>query len=87
LDENGEYLGAVSTFSILDPEDDVYSLRALQAYLNSDIVSVMFRSELGGNAMGGGSATMRRSFLAELPCPAGLSPRRPLNPPGRGTVE
>jgi len=70
LDGNGEYIGAVSTYSIFHPDDDVASLEALCAELLSEAASLRFVNELGGNAMGGGSITMKKSFLALFPYPS-----------------
>jgi hypothetical protein len=67
LDREGEYIGAVSTFSIFHPEDDQGALEDLCAELLEDSCTRRFTAELGGNAMGGGNITMKKSFLAGLP--------------------
>ncbi len=67
VDREGEYIGAVSTFSIFHPNDDIDELDSLCSYLLSDYATHRFVQELGGNAMGGGSTTMKKSFLAALP--------------------
>jgi hypothetical protein len=67
VDLRGEYVGAVSTFSIYDPQDDVGQLQALAAELLTPAVTERFRTELGSSAMGGGSITMKKGFLADLP--------------------
>ncbi len=69
LDAGGEFAGAVSTFSIYHPNDDVGALRVLCDHLLTDSVTSRFRAELGGNALGGGNTTMRRDFLQALPLP------------------
>jgi hypothetical protein len=69
LDVQGAYLGAVSTFTVLHPEDDIDALRSLQAYLSSEHANVRFQADLGGNALGGGNITMKKSFLQNLPYP------------------
>jgi hypothetical protein len=69
VDTAGECIGVVSTYTILDRDDDVTRLRVLCDWLLSEPLSVRFRDELGGNAMGGGNTTMRRDFLAQLPLP------------------
>lgn len=67
LDPVGEYIGAVSTFTITHPSDDLDALRALEGRLHTDEATRLFHAELGANAMGGGSITMKRSFLEMLP--------------------
>jgi hypothetical protein len=67
LDEYGECAGAVSTFSIYHPADSVAALRSLCAMLLTEEASTRFRLELGGNALGGGNTTMKKTFLASLP--------------------
>jgi methylase of polypeptide subunit release factors len=67
VDRQGEYIGAVSTFSIFHPRDEVAELDALCEELLSDEFTDRFVEELGGNAMGGGNTTMKKSFLAALP--------------------
>lgn len=69
LDELSECMGSVGTFSIYHPSNDLIQLRLLLEWLNSERVSLMFREQLGGNAMGGGNITMSKSFLADLPWP------------------
>jgi hypothetical protein len=67
VDRAGEYVGAVSTYSVFHPTDDVAALEALCAELLSEESSRRFVAELGGSAMGGGNTTMKKSFLASLP--------------------
>jgi hypothetical protein len=67
LDREGEYIGAVSTYSIFHPADDLSELEALCDQLLSEEASERFRSILGGNAMGGGNITMKKTFLAAFP--------------------
>lgn len=66
LDEQGECVGAVSTWSIYHPADDLDALRACCDFLLREEQSTRFRLELGGNAMGGGNTTMKKSFLMQL---------------------
>jgi hypothetical protein len=75
LDEHGEFVGAVSTYSIFHPSNDVEALRRLCDFLLTKPVSDRFTAELGGNAMGGGNTTMKREFLEALPLPAGIVSR------------
>ena len=67
LDEVGEYIGAVSTYSIYHPKDDIEALRRLCQHLLRTETTTAFHDELGANAMGGGSITMKRTFLEDLP--------------------
>ena len=69
LDAAGDCIGAVSTFSVYHPQDDLAALEALGQLLLTDAASARFRRELGGNALGGGNTTMKKSFLAEFPLP------------------
>jgi SAM-dependent methyltransferase len=71
LDEKGQLLGAVSTFAILDPNDDVGMLRRLADWLHGPEVDERFRYDLGANAIGGGDTVMTKVFLKSLPLPAG----------------
>ena len=71
LDRDGEHIGAVSTFSIYHPHDDVRALEALCEHLLSTAVSERFRVELGAGALGGGNTTMRKDFLRQLRLPVG----------------
>lgn len=66
LDREGESIGAVSTYSIYHPADDVKSLEQLAAHLLSPWANDRFQAELGGNAMGGGNTTMKKHFLQSL---------------------
>jgi SAM-dependent methyltransferase len=69
LDAEGLYLGAVSTFAIHHPLDDLRELQSVQRALSSEFATRRFRVILGANALGGGSVTMKKSFLAEFPWP------------------
>jgi hypothetical protein len=69
LDAAGEHVGAVSTYSIRHPADDVAALARLADHLNSDAVTKRFRAELGGAALGGGNITVQKRFLRDLPLP------------------
>lgn len=66
LDANGIYLGAVSTYSILHPKDDVEALRELCDRLNSEDAADRLRQELGATALGGGRITLTKKFLKLL---------------------
>lgn len=69
VDRAGEHVGAVATFSIFHPQDDVDVLAQLATCLSSPAVAARFKAELGGNAMGGGNTTMKREFLESLALP------------------
>lgn len=63
LDTTGECVGAVSTYTVWHPEDDVDALRALLKQLHGPEAQAYFRAELGAHAMAGGNVTLRRSWL------------------------
>jgi methylase of polypeptide subunit release factors len=67
LDREGALLGAVSTFVILHPRDDVSHLARLAKWLSGADVDRQFRDELGANAVGGGDTVMTKAFLRSLP--------------------
>jgi hypothetical protein len=67
LDSDGRYLGAVSTFAILHPSDNVTALASLADWLHSPEVDRLFRHDLGANAVGGGDTVMTKAFLKALP--------------------
>ncbi len=69
LDEAGEYLGAVSTFSVFDPEDDLPSLLALLDHLHCPAMTDHLISQLAANALRGRHITLKKSFLLDLPLP------------------
>ncbi|MFO0650792.1 MAG: Eco57I restriction-modification methylase domain-containing protein [Polyangiales bacterium] len=69
LDARGEYLGAVSTWTITHPRDDLAALGALADHLHADAVRARLRAELGATALGGGSITLTRRFLEAIPLP------------------
>lgn len=67
LDVDGQYCGAVSTFTIFHPEDDIRVLKRLCKYLNSPPATRALHRELGAHAMGGGRITLSKDFLRYLP--------------------
>ncbi len=67
LDETGIYTGAVSTYTIIDRDDNIEQLRRLADYLNSDEATHRLQAELGATALGGGRITLTKAFLAGLP--------------------
>ncbi len=73
LDRGGHLVGAVSTFSIFDPDDDLYALERLEAYLNSASVGQHVVEQLVARAMGAGLTTITKEFLRGLPLPSAIS--------------
>jgi hypothetical protein len=69
LDRKGEYLGAVSTYSIFHPGNEVKLLQKLCTWLNSPRASELLRAELGAASVGGGFMTLKKKTLQELPIP------------------
>ena len=65
-DEGGDHIGAVSTYSIFHPEDDLAELRGLCDHLNSEAAAASLRHELGATALGGGRITLTKRFLKGL---------------------
>jgi hypothetical protein len=72
FDRRGEYLGAVSTWTILHEQDDTRRLEQLADLLDSPEASMYFQLMLGASALGGGNITMRKSFLRDFPLPGRL---------------
>ncbi len=69
LDPHGAWLGAVSTWTITHPHDDLAALHALMAWLHGDAVHTRLHTMLGATALGGGSVTVTRRFLDAIPLP------------------
>jgi hypothetical protein len=69
LDAAGAYFGAVSTFAMLHPTDDVPALAGLTGWLHGPEVGRLLAACLGANAVGGGDTVMTRAFLRGLPFP------------------
>src|SRR5258706_413408 len=67
LDPAGEYIGAVSTFSIYHPTDDIAALSTLLEKLLSPATTTHFVNHLGANALRGRHVTLKKSFLRNLP--------------------
>ena len=66
FDESAEYIGAVSTYTITHPEDDIAVLRKAMAALHSTEIGARFRNELGSAALGGGNITLTKRFLKQV---------------------
>jgi hypothetical protein len=67
LDPTGEFIGAVSTFSIYHPNDDEQALSALLKKLLSPATTTHFVTHLGANALRGRHVTVKKIFLRNLP--------------------
>jgi hypothetical protein len=67
LDREGEFCGAVSTFSVFHPADDLYLLAEACRFLNGADASALLQRERGAAALGGGRITLSKDFLAGLP--------------------
>lgn len=67
FDERAKHCGAVSTFTIVHPEDDADALAQICEYLNSPDATAHLQRELGAHAMGGGRITLSKDFLRNLP--------------------
>lgn len=67
LDADGRLLGAVSTFAIHHPQDNVAELAQLADWLHGPESDRHFRHDLGANAVGGGDTVMTKAFLKGLP--------------------
>jgi hypothetical protein len=72
LDRGGEYLGAVSTFSIFDRRDSLDSLAALADWLNSPRAASLLCADLGAASVGGGYMTIKKKSLQSLPIPIAI---------------
>ena len=70
LDRDGIHRGAVSTFTVFDPDNDLARLGRLCRLLNGDAVAGRLAAQLGASAMGSGLLTITKDFLRRLPLPA-----------------
>jgi hypothetical protein len=69
VDRDGSYCGAVSTFTVLDRDDNLSRLDDLCTILNSTATARRVAEMLGATAMGSGLLTITRDFLQSLPLP------------------
>lgn len=68
LDLDGTHIGAVATFSIYHPADDIDQLKALVDIIHRPVESVRLARELGASRMGGSSSiTVTKDFLKSIP--------------------
>ncbi|HYE21282.1 MAG TPA: N-6 DNA methylase [Tepidisphaeraceae bacterium] len=72
LDAGGQYLGAVSTFSIFHPSDDVAALARLLDHLLAPAMTEHLIATLAANALRGRHITLKKRFLLDLPIPASV---------------
>lgn len=66
LDRDGVCLGAVSTWSVFDPTDDLSRLQALIDWLHAPARQLMFDAWCGAAAMSGGSKSVSRPFMERM---------------------
>ncbi|MDB5324045.1 MAG: type modification enzyme [Phycisphaerales bacterium] len=69
LDPTGDYIGAVSTYSIYHPTDDTAALTRLLNHLLNPAATQHFISHLGANALRGRHITLKKSYLLNLQLP------------------
>jgi SAM-dependent methyltransferase len=69
LDPTGQYIGAVSTYSIYHPQDNLQALDQLLNHLLSPPTTQHLIHHLGANALRGKHITLKKQFLQSLPLP------------------
>jgi hypothetical protein len=69
LDPAGDYIGAVSTYSIHHPTDDTAALAKLLDHLLAPATTDRLIHHLGANGLRGRHITVKKSFLRDLPLP------------------
>ena len=69
LDADGNYVGAVSTYTITHLDNSLPKLRRLCSFLNSDEVAELVTTQLAGSAMGSGLLTIPKTFISNLIVP------------------
>jgi SAM-dependent methyltransferase len=69
LDTTGQYTGAVGTFSIYHPADDLPALRSLTDHLLHPTTTQTIIQNLGANALRGAHITLKKNFLKSLRLP------------------
>jgi SAM-dependent methyltransferase len=70
LDPVGQYIGAVSTYTIHHPTDDVAALAHLLEHLLAPATTQHLILHLGANGLRGRHITVKKSFLRDLPLPS-----------------
>jgi hypothetical protein len=68
-DVAAQYLGAVSTFSVFHPQDDVRALQQLCDWLNSPEANAQMHAHLGAPSVGFGYHTLSKQTLRQLTLP------------------
>jgi hypothetical protein len=67
LDAKGSDLGAVSTWAVFHPHDDLNALRQLCDWLHSTSANEWLRAELGAASVGHGYMTITKRALQQMP--------------------
>ena len=67
LDADGRCRGAVSTFAVLHPADDLDALRRLGDLLHDAATGLRLQRDLGARALSSGRITLTKRFLRDLP--------------------
>jgi hypothetical protein len=70
LDPAGDYIGAVSTYSIHHPTDDLSQLDRLLTHLLAPGTTDRLIHHLGANGLRGRHITVKKTFLRDLPLPS-----------------
>jgi hypothetical protein len=81
LDPAGDCIGAVSSFSIYHPQDDLRALSNLLDHLLSPPTTRHLIHHLGANALRGKHITLKKQYLLNLPLPESFSNRLAESPP------
>lgn len=68
-DERGLYAGTVGTMTLRRPPGATWSMRRLEAMLNSLPFRALYRAQFRGQALGGGSIPITRASLAAFDVP------------------
>lgn len=72
LDEEGEYVGSVGTYTLTHHRDQVSRLKEAIEFLHSKKLNEKFRRELGASALSGGNITLTKRFLLSSLAEAGF---------------
>ncbi len=72
LDRDSLCVGAVSTFSVFHPRDELAVLERLCSWLNSPDATEQIRSTLGAASVGGGYMTLKKVVLQRLQIPSSV---------------
>jgi hypothetical protein len=69
VDTEAQCIGAVSTFSVFHPQDDVHALKRLCEWLNSPEATGQVRAQLGAASVAGGYMTLKKRTIQQLGIP------------------